>query len=82
MLLVGGQNWSLAEFQRIGGFEFLLGGVVGDYFSINGSTNLATPFALWSSLGTVTNTYGVVPFLDARALTNNVLFYRAKRLGP
>jgi hypothetical protein len=82
VLLLGGQNWSPAEFQRVGGFEFLLGGVVGDYFSIKGSTNITTPVASWSLLTTVTNTYGVVPALDVQAPTNNMRFYRAQRLGP
>jgi hypothetical protein len=82
LLLQGGQHWEGSEFQRIGGFEFLVGGVVGDYFSINSSTNIATPFASWLPLGNVTNTYGVVPFFDTRASTNNLLYYRAKRLGP
>ncbi len=80
--LLGGENWSPAELQRVGGFEFLLGGVVGDYFNINSSTNIATPFANWSTFATVTNTYGVVPILDSSALTNHVRFYRAQRIGP
>ncbi|HEV2208288.1 MAG TPA: choice-of-anchor J domain-containing protein [Verrucomicrobiae bacterium] len=81
-LLLGGQDWSPAELQRIGGFEFLLGGVVGDYFTIKGSTNVATPLGSWWSFGTVTNVYGVVPVLDAGALTNSQRYYRAQRLGP
>ena len=80
--LLGGQNWSPAEFQRVGGFEFLLGGAVGDYFTIKGSTNVTTPVASWSQLATVTNIYGVVPFIDSQALTNPVRFYRAQRIGP
>ena len=82
MVLLGGQDWSPAEFQRVGGFEFLVGGVVGDYFSIKGSTNVATPLASWSQVATVTNTYGVVPFIDPQALTRPVRFYRAQRIGP
>ena len=82
MLLMGGQNWSPAEFQRVGGFEFLLAGAVGDYFSILGSTNVAMRFASWSQVATVTNTFGVVPVLDAGAPTNKMRFYRAQRLGP
>jgi hypothetical protein len=81
-LFIGGQGWSEPEFQRVGGFEFLLEGNVGDYFGISGSTNVAVPFASWSPVATVTNTYGVVPVFDTNAVSNNVRFYRAKRLGP
>ncbi|PWU14436.1 MAG: hypothetical protein C5B50_17195, partial [Verrucomicrobia bacterium] len=81
LLLLGGQAWSQAEFQRVGGFEFLLAGVVGDYFNIKSSSNAAAPFASWPLLSTVTNTYGVIPILDAQALTNKVRFYRAQKLG-
>ena len=80
--LLGGQNWSPAEIQRIGGFEFLLGGVVGEYDTIKATTNLATPYSSWPSLVTVTNTYGVVPILDPGALTNKMKFYRAQKIGP
>jgi hypothetical protein len=79
ILLLGGQGWSLAELQRVGGFEFLLGGTVGDYFGVRGSTNVTAPVASWSPLGMVTNTYGVVPFVDVQALTNSLQFYRASR---
>ena len=79
VVLLGGQNWSPAEFQRLGGFEFLLGGVVGDYFSIKCSTNITTPVASWSQLANLTNTYGVLPFVDPQALTNPVRFYRVQR---
>jgi hypothetical protein len=82
LLLQGGQNWSQAEFQRIGGFEFLLGGVVGEYDNIKATTNIALPFANWPSLVTVTNTDGVVPILDSGALTNNIKMYRAQKIGP
>jgi hypothetical protein len=81
-LLLGGEYWSPAEFQRVGGFEFLLGGNVGDYFSILTSKSMTNSVSSWQSLGTVTNTYGVLPFIDSNALTNKNLFYRAKRLGP
>jgi len=30
----------------------------------------------------MTNTYGVVPFLDTQALTNKLRFYRTQRVGP
>jgi hypothetical protein len=80
--LLGGQNWSPAELQRVGGFECLLGGVVGEYDNIKATTNLAAPFASWQSLVTVTNIYGVVPILDPGALTNKMKYYRAQKIGP
>jgi hypothetical protein len=78
-LLLGGEGWSSAEKQRVGGFEFLLRGAVGDYFTIKGTTNVGASFVTWPSLGTVTNTYGVLPFLDVQALTSTHRFYRAYR---
>jgi hypothetical protein len=81
-LLLGGQNWSPPELQRIGGFEFLLGGVVGEYDNIKATTNLASSFANWPTNVTVTNTYGVVPILDPGALTNKMKVYRAQKIGP
>lgn len=80
--LLGGENWTSEELQRVGGLEFLLGGVVGDYYDVQATTNIQTPFASWSQFVTVTNTYGVVPILDAGALTNNMRFYRAQKIGP
>jgi hypothetical protein len=81
-ILLGGEAGGMTEFQRVGGFKFLVGGVVGDQFSVKCSTNTAASLASWQSLGTVTNTYGVVPFLDSQALTNRMRFYRAQRTGP
>ena len=81
-LLLGGEPSPRAEIQRIGGFKLLLAGVVGDAFTIKGSTNVAAPFASWPVVGTVTNTYGVVPLLDTQALVAPRLFYRAQKVGP
>src|ERR1017187_413795 len=81
-ILLGGENGGMAEFQRVGGFKFLLGGIVGDYFNIKATTNLATPFANWSTFATVTNTYGVLPILDSGALTNQQRYYRLQKVGP
>src|ERR1017187_7529626 len=58
-ILLGGDGATAAAFQRVGGFKFLIGGVVGDQFSVKYSTNVAASLASWPSLGTVTNTYGV-----------------------
>ena len=81
-LLLGGEIGGHSEFQRVGGFKFLLGGVVGEYDNITATTNLASSFASWSTFMTVTNTYGVVPILDSGALTNKMKYYRAQKLGP
>ena len=80
--ILGGEAGGYSELQRVGGYKFLLGGVVGEYDTIKATTNLATPFASWQSLVTVTNTYGVVPILDAGALTNKMKYYRAQKIGP
>ena len=82
LFLLGGQDWSPTELRRVGGFEFLLGGTKGNYFNIRASTNLSVPFILWPVVATVTNTYGVVPIIDAQSLTNGARYYRAQRLGP
>jgi hypothetical protein len=81
-ILLGGDGGTAAEFQRVGGFKFLVGGVVGDQFSVKCSTNVTASLASWLPLGTVTNSYGVVPFVDSQALTNRIRFYRAQRTGP
>jgi regulation of enolase protein 1 (concanavalin A-like superfamily) len=80
--LLGGETGGYSELQRVGGYKFLLGGVVGEYDTIKATTNLATAYSSWSSLVTVTNTYGVVPILDAGALTNKMKYYRAQKIGP
>jgi hypothetical protein len=71
-----------AAMQNLGGFPVLVGGVVGDQYSIKYSTNTAASLASWQSLGSVTNTWGVATFLDSQALTNRMRFYRAQRTGP
>ena len=81
-ILLGGEAGAAAEFQRVGGLKFLVGGVVGDQFSVKCSTNTTASLASWQALGTVTNTYGVVPFIDSQPLTNRMRFYRAQRTGP
>jgi hypothetical protein len=81
-IYLGGEWGSMTEFQRVGGFKFLVGGVVGDQYSVKCSTNAAGSLASWQSLGPVTNTYGVVPFVDPEALTNQIRFYRVQRTGP
>ena len=41
---------------------------------------MATPLTSWPVLSTITNQYGVVPFLDSAALTNRIQLYRAVKL--
>jgi hypothetical protein len=81
-IYMGGEANRMTEIQRVGGLKFLVGGVVGDQFSVKCSTNPAASLASWPSLGTVTNTWGVATFLDSQALTNRLRFYRVQRTGP
>ncbi len=79
---LGGEPAGYLPFSQLGGFKVLVGGTVGDQFSVKCSTDVAAPFASWVSLGTITNQYGVVPFLDPQALTNQRGFYRLQKTGP
>ena len=72
----------LPEFQRVAGFKFLIGGMVGEACNIEVSPTVGNSLASWPVLGTVTNVYGVAPFLDAQALTNGMRFYRAQQTSP
>jgi hypothetical protein len=78
-IYLGGELRAL-EFERVGGFKALVVGTPGERLAIWSGGDVAAPFASWLSLGTVTNTYGVVPFLDSHALTNKTRFYRLQRL--
>ncbi len=78
VICLGGEAPSPAAFEAWGGFKMLLCGNAGDWLKVYASQNLST----WASLGTATNTYAVVPFLDSQALTNRMRFYRAQRTGP
>jgi hypothetical protein len=79
---LGGEPWAYPSLQQLGGFKMLVGGAVGDQFSIRASPDVSAPAESWSLLGTVTNQWGVVDFLDPQALTNRLRFYRAQRVGP
>ena len=81
-LCLGGEGGGRAEFLRVGGFKVLVGGVVGERYAIKSSAVVDAPFASWLDMGTVTNTYGVVPFTDPQALTNGMRFYRATVVSP
>jgi len=79
---LGGEPAAYPPLSQFGGFKLLIGGPVGDGFTVKASPDIETPFTSWSPLGTVTNTYGVVPFLDPQALTNQHRFYRLEKVGP
>jgi hypothetical protein len=81
-ICLGGEGEGLAFWEPLGGFKMLFCGVPGDSFEVKASPSLNSPFPAWPSLETVTNTWGVVPFLDPGALTNNSRFYGAQRIGP
>jgi hypothetical protein len=79
---LGGEANIMEEVQRLGGFKMLIGGPVGDQFRIHASGVLTNDWASWLPLGTVTNTWGVVEFLDTRPPTSAHRFYRLHRVGP
>jgi hypothetical protein len=54
-------------------FRLTLTGAFGVAYQILGSTNLAD----WASAGTVTNTWGTVPFMDGAGTNLPQRFYRA-----
>jgi hypothetical protein len=81
-LPLGGESGGMSELQRVGGFKLLVEGTVGATYNIIVSPTVDAPFASWSVLATVTNTYGVVPFLDQQALMHGHQFYRGQRRGP
>ncbi len=58
-------------------FQFILQGALGR-FEILASTNLALPVSSWTSLGTVTNVAGSVPFTDTNTNVGS-RFYRARQ---
>jgi hypothetical protein len=79
---VPGEPAASPPMSQFGGFKMLIGGAVGDVFAVKASSDIGAPFSAWLSVGTVTNTYGVVPFTDAQALTRQLRFYRLQRVGP
>jgi hypothetical protein len=62
-----------------GQFAFTLQSETGLCFEILASTNLALPLSNWTSLGTLTNLTGAIPFLDP-ATNSNCRFYQARQL--
>ena len=82
LMQFGGEPSAYPSLQWLGGFKLLVAGQVGDQFNVKCTTNLAMPYASWTSLGFITNQYGVVPFLDPQALTNQHRYYRLQKVGP
>ena len=81
-ILLGGDGANVAEFNRVGGFKFLVAGPVADQFLIKSTSNIAVPFSSWDPLVTVTNDLGVSVIVDPQARTNTLHFYRVQRVGP
>ena len=81
-IYLGGENGGLAEFQRVGGFKALVTGRIGGVFAVRGATALDVPFSSGALVSTVTNEFGVVPFVDSSAFTNSIRFYRAVQSSP
>ena len=81
-VLLGGEPDAYPRLSSLGGFKVLIGGSVGDRYQIRSSASAALPWSAWSVLGTATNQYGVVSFLDPSALGKGMQFYRAQKLTP
>ncbi|MBI5383524.1 MAG: immunoglobulin domain-containing protein [Verrucomicrobia bacterium] len=73
VIALGGEPAGTAAFFNVGGFKFLLSGAVGERYAILASATLTN----WLRLATLTNTFGVVEYREAGALTNGFRFYRA-----
>lgn len=69
----------LSPVRTNGGFAFTLESEPGLRFEMLASTNIALPLSNWTSLGTLTNVSGTMPFLDS-ATNFNRRFYRALQL--
>jgi hypothetical protein len=89
---LGGEGVTPASLEALGGFKVLLASEVGDQLEVLASLEIKTSgpperqvldTTTFTSLGRVTNTLGVVPFLDTRALTNATpSFYLLQKVGP
>lgn len=58
------------------GFQFSILGDIGDHYQIEGSTNLLN----WMMLGTVTNSFGTLQFIDSATTNIPYRFYRSLTL--
>jgi hypothetical protein len=81
-ICLGGEGEGPVFWQQLGGFKMLFCGAAGDYFTVEAGPSLRVPLSAWRPLGTVTNAYGVVAFLDPGALTNLSMYYSSQRVGP
>jgi hypothetical protein len=91
-IYLGGEGVTPASLHAQGGFKMLLGSEVDDQLEVLASPEIMTggppehqvlDKTTFTSLGRVTNTLGVVPFLDTRALTNaNPSFYLLRKVEP
>lgn len=81
-IYLGGEPYAYPPLSSLGGLKMLIGGNVGDRYTIRATDLVTTPGTDWLSVGVVTNTLGVVPFLDTQALSNPRRFYRVERTGP
>ncbi len=79
---IGGEPLVYPSIEFLGGFKMLVSGTAGDRFDVKCATNAGATFASWISLGIITNQYGVAPFLDPQALTNQTRFYRLQKMAP
>jgi hypothetical protein len=70
---LGGEQLGLAGPDINSGFDLLLEGVPGQVYGIETSTN----FTNWAEMTSITNTWGIVDFLDNSATSNGLRFYRA-----
>jgi hypothetical protein len=67
------------SFQTNGAFQFSFTNVAGASFTVFGSTNVASPFTNWASLGTATEvSSGLFQFSDPQATNSLQRFYRVR----
>ncbi len=79
---LAGEPYACPPMAQFGGFKMLIGSAVGDRLKIKYSANADAFAAAWLTVGTVTNHWGVVDFLDHQALTNRLRFYRVQTVEP
>jgi len=82
LIHLGGEPSAYPRLTSLGGFKLLVAGTVGEQFSVKATPDPTVPSAAWMTLGFITNQFGVVPFLDPQALTNQHRYYRLQKVGP
>jgi hypothetical protein len=75
-IYLGGEPEAYPALERLGGFKMLLTGKPGDHYTVRATSDLLAPSASWEVLGTLTNRWGAVDFLDSEALSQPLRFYR------